>query len=240
MAIECVAAVINARKAPFSGGTLVVLLAMANYADPDGTNIFPSLARLARQCRMTERNVQNCIDRLLEHGVLVLVEHAASRRGVFNEYKIIMPMLRELEGCMICGGVDCQETGCPDQAKSFRVNRRNPQQDHPKNRSRSPEKSSITYRKTRHRPVIDLGVASPRAPERRGDPALWETITTKAEPDLALKLQTWGAAPMLEGDAVVVDFEKDWSERYVLPLRAGLQRALGRPIVFRYAGRVGQ
>lgn len=240
MAIECVAAIINARKAPFSGGTLVVLLAMGNYADPDGSNIFPSLPRLALQCRMTERNVQNCIDRLLEHGVLILVEHSGSRPGVFNRYKIRMDTLRELEGCMVCGGVACREAGCQEQAKSFRVNRRNLQHGQAKNRSLTPEKSSITYRKTRHRPVMDLAPASPRAPERRGDQALWEAIASKSETALVMKLESWGAALAVGGAGVVVDFEKSHAERYVRALRTDVERAVGLPVTFLYAGREGQ
>lgn len=243
MAIECLAAVINARKAPWKGGDLTVLLTMANYADPDGSNIFPSVDRLARSCRMSVRGVQICIGNLLSDTVLRRDEVASGRPGVANLYRIDMARVISFEGCKICGGVACQEKGCSQpstRVQNLRGYGCNPQRGRVQNTTETGAKRSNVYRKTRHRPVIDLGADSPRTAERRGDPALWESITTKSEPGLVLKLQTWGAAPVREGEAVVVDFEKDWSERYVRPLRTDLQRALGVPIVFRYAGRVGQ
>jgi hypothetical protein len=44
----------------------VVLVGLANHADPDGRNAFPSLARLARYTRLSERSVRYALRALEE------------------------------------------------------------------------------------------------------------------------------------------------------------------------------
>lgn len=58
------------------GTDLLVLLAIADAADDDGRNAWPSVATLARKCRVSPRSVQYAIARLSEAGELV-VEHQA-------------------------------------------------------------------------------------------------------------------------------------------------------------------
>jgi hypothetical protein len=48
-------------KSTLSGGPLVVLLMIANHAKTDGTGAWPSVATLAKESRMSERNVRYCI-----------------------------------------------------------------------------------------------------------------------------------------------------------------------------------
>jgi hypothetical protein len=233
------APVIEARRGPWKKADFTVLLMMANYAWPDGTNIFPSVPVMALACRLKERQVQASIKALLKDKVLTLVKRAnesgfGGRRT--NEYAIDMARVQKMQGCKICGGIRCGDKGCAEAPHP----RKKQQGTGAENNRGRVQKTASVYRRTRQRPVIETGAGTPRTAERRGDSALWESIAAKTEPDLALKLQCWGAAPMLEAGRVVIDFEKDWSERYVSPLRADLQSALGMPIVFRYAGRVGQ
>lgn len=49
-------------------GTLVILLALADCAQDDGRNAFPSVETLARKARMSERNARYCLRRLEESG----------------------------------------------------------------------------------------------------------------------------------------------------------------------------
>lgn len=46
-------------------GNLIVLFMVANHAKSDGTGAWPSLSTLAREARMTERQVRRCL-RILE------------------------------------------------------------------------------------------------------------------------------------------------------------------------------
>lgn len=244
MAIEVIVAVLNARKAPWKGGDLAVLLAMANYAHPNGTNIFPSIDRLRRACRLSERSVQGSISALLQDTVLRRVFRASGRPGEFDVYEIDMARLALFEGCSICGGVKCDEAGCPEPptgVQNLRGKGCNPQRQRVQSATETGAKRSAPYRKTRHRPVIETGAGSPRAPERRGDPALWQAMTAGGlEVEALVKLEAFQAEPHLAGDDVVLDFPKGFAERYVLPYRRSVAGALGRPVVFRFAGRVAQ
>ena len=51
-------------------GNLVVLLMVANHARSDGTGAWPSIATLAKECRMSERGVRYCLRELEESGEL--------------------------------------------------------------------------------------------------------------------------------------------------------------------------
>lgn len=84
------------------GSNLLTLLMLANYSDPAGGNIFPSIARLAKDCRMSERGVQYCIKKLKDSGELK--EDGTGVNGV-KRYRIDHAKLRE--GAKIAG---CKET----------------------------------------------------------------------------------------------------------------------------------
>jgi hypothetical protein len=81
--------------APVSEGTLLVLLALADYAGDDGT-AYPSNATLARKARLDERHVRRVIQRLIALE-LIEVDWNAGPRGV-NVYRI------KLEGGHIVRG----------------------------------------------------------------------------------------------------------------------------------------
>ena len=62
-----------------SGGALLVLLAMADFADDQGL-AFPSIGTLARKARLSERQVQRVLAELAAAGELV-VRPGAGRQG---------------------------------------------------------------------------------------------------------------------------------------------------------------
>lgn len=51
-------------------GSFVVLLMIANHAKSDGTGAWPSVSTLAREARMSERQVRNCLRNLEQSGEL--------------------------------------------------------------------------------------------------------------------------------------------------------------------------
>jgi hypothetical protein len=53
-----------------SGGELVVLLAMADWADDEGRKCFPKQVTLAKKARMTDRGVRKCLASLVEKGYI--------------------------------------------------------------------------------------------------------------------------------------------------------------------------
>lgn len=54
----------------------LVLLAMADHADDEGGNAYPSVARLAEKCSVDPRTVQRTLRALEASGLLVVVRHA--------------------------------------------------------------------------------------------------------------------------------------------------------------------
>lgn len=49
----------------------MVLIGLANHADPEECNAFPSVARLVRYTRLSERSVQNALRALEELGLMM-------------------------------------------------------------------------------------------------------------------------------------------------------------------------
>jgi hypothetical protein len=56
--------------AAVEGGTLLVLLAMADWANDDGTGVYPTQETLARKARLGDRQVRNCLAELEDLGYI--------------------------------------------------------------------------------------------------------------------------------------------------------------------------
>ena len=71
------------------GGTeRLVLLALADCANDEGRECWPSIATLARKCRVDERTVQRVIRRLAERGHLLILPSSGGRAA--NRYAVLM------------------------------------------------------------------------------------------------------------------------------------------------------
>lgn len=69
-------------------GQLLVLLAIADNANHDGGNAFPSIAELSRKSRLSQRGVQYALRGLEESGNIV-TSHQAGPGGC-NQYRVVM------------------------------------------------------------------------------------------------------------------------------------------------------
>lgn len=87
----------------YEGATLLVALALAEYADDDGGEIFPKVATLAAKARISERMAQYALKTLRDDNVLVTVKEA--RRGRPAVYKIDLVRVQWLR-CNGCGAID--------------------------------------------------------------------------------------------------------------------------------------
>ena len=66
----------------------LVLIRLADFAADDGTNIFPSVGRVAQDTSLSERAVRTALRRLEEGGALILVAREDSGRHKAREYRI--------------------------------------------------------------------------------------------------------------------------------------------------------
>jgi hypothetical protein len=78
----------------YQGGTLLVLLAMADWAQDDGTRVHPHMETLAKKARLSVRGAQRCVLELKKDGVII--EVVPARRGRATEYKIMLDRVKEL------------------------------------------------------------------------------------------------------------------------------------------------
>lgn len=86
MSIEVMSQV--TQRYPGGGGELLVALALADNAAPDGQRIYPSVDDLAKRARLDRRTVQRHIRKMVTCGWLILVSANSGRRGDTNRYRI--------------------------------------------------------------------------------------------------------------------------------------------------------
>jgi len=75
-------------NSPVGGSERLLLLAIADCANDEGGNAWPSIATLARKCRIDGRTVQRIIRRLADAGHLTVVASAGGRGS--NVYTVVM------------------------------------------------------------------------------------------------------------------------------------------------------
>jgi hypothetical protein len=80
----------------YDGGTLLVLLALSDWAHDDGSRVFPTVDQVAAKARMTVRNVQYALRRLKGDGMLCVVENGIGGRGKPTEYRIDVERVKNL------------------------------------------------------------------------------------------------------------------------------------------------
>ncbi|WP_434615437.1 helix-turn-helix domain-containing protein [Azospirillum sp. B2RO_4] len=104
MSLRAMAAVWESPR-PLDTMTAIVLVRLADFADDHGGGIFPSVKRVAAECRLSPRKVQYILRDLEATGLLVKVadEDPGRRRG--REYRLDLGALSQSpEGCTSCRG----------------------------------------------------------------------------------------------------------------------------------------
>jgi hypothetical protein len=87
MSIQMISAVWE--NSPHESGTLLVQLAMADYANHNG-ECWPAVATLARKARLSDRQVQRCIAELLETKQIEFIRKSTCK-GETNRYRMLVP-----------------------------------------------------------------------------------------------------------------------------------------------------
>lgn len=82
------------RRAQFTErDAMLIALALATYADPDGTRIWPGVKRLTRVCQRSRATVCRCLSELRALGLIECVESgsATGKKGGSDEYRLTFP-----------------------------------------------------------------------------------------------------------------------------------------------------
>lgn len=72
-----------------NGNDRLVLLAIADEADDDGSNSYPSVDRISAKARVNKRTCIRAIQRLEELGELVVIRPDQRGRGHHNRYRVV-------------------------------------------------------------------------------------------------------------------------------------------------------
>lgn len=81
---------------------VAVMICLANFADDDGANCFPGIARIARMTRYSERTVIRVIAQL-ERDSWITVQHGRGR-GVRSEYQVNVALLKTCQAVTFSQG----------------------------------------------------------------------------------------------------------------------------------------
>ena len=73
---------------PAKGGDLLLLLALADFGNDEGSNAWPSVETLADKCRTDRRTVQRMLSRLRDRGLIAVLPNAGP--GGVNRYRLVM------------------------------------------------------------------------------------------------------------------------------------------------------
>lgn len=73
---------------PNGGGEFLTALCLAEHADPDGTNIYPGIRRVAELTQQSERTIQRHIGIMLTIGWLVKTQDGGTAPGVYTAYRM--------------------------------------------------------------------------------------------------------------------------------------------------------
>lgn len=151
----------------YSGGKLLVLLALADWASDDGTHIFPKMATLAHKARLSHRQAQNCIKQLRDDGVLA--EVAVARRGRGTEYRLVIDRVKELHrnNCSAIPSGEADSAKGVQSAASVGVQSTSPPIE-------EPLVEPLENRHSKAREVADAGLPQKRqADPLENFPAIW-------------------------------------------------------------------
>jgi hypothetical protein len=88
LSVRCIDLVLN--RSQHAGTELLMLVVLADYSDDDG-NSYPSVASLARKCRMTHRNANYILGALQASGELRVMKNEGPKGT--NRYRIMLSSL---------------------------------------------------------------------------------------------------------------------------------------------------
>ena len=115
MSVRTMAAVWE--RSQHSGTSLLMLLAIADFADDDG-RAYPSVPTLARKCRMKERNAQYILSELVESAELT-IQRGKGPRGS-NVYRIKLASLGVQHSAPVQYDAPLQQ-GAPEGCNGVRI-----------------------------------------------------------------------------------------------------------------------
>ena len=143
MSIEVIASIFNA-AIPITPVQKYVLIALANYADRAGKNVFPAVKTVMSITGLSRASVQRSIRELQSVGLLILVAHASQHFP--REYRISVDSLGRLPRITSHEGRDPRREEPQREAPQVQTTRRERQARHIERQQRQSEAQSVINR----------------------------------------------------------------------------------------------
>lgn len=165
------------RTCCYQDGCLVLLLAMADHGEDDGTEIYPGLDLLAAKCRSSVRAVQDRLKKLRADGVVKILDPDGNDlpddmtppggRGRKTEYRIDLERVQELHALHQLENPDCEH--CKARAKRASRRRTKGAAARAKGEAGNVKGAAdrSTYRIEPSKPSLNLPPAAARDPDGR-------------------------------------------------------------------------
>lgn len=85
------------------GSELLILLALADFSDDNGENIYPSMQTLAKKSRLSEPQARRVVQNLVKLGLIEITEKGGWQRGRnrSNSYRIKLETLLAARGIIL-------------------------------------------------------------------------------------------------------------------------------------------
>lgn len=154
--------------ATVGGSDLLVLLALADYANDDGTSIYPSMKSLAKRARLSEDQTRRIIHKLIADGVVELVEKGGwtGNRNKSNEYRIILDSAGNLQGGVLA---DCKDGTRVDARTVLAPVQEDPSLDPSLNKTKHNDDNALVRGEVIHAYESNIGVVGPLIGEQLHD-----------------------------------------------------------------------
>ena len=139
---------------PHKGSELLCLLMVANHANAEGREAYPSISKLAKKCRLSERQITRLLHRLEASGALRI--ERATGRGKHHSMTVVMDASPSIKEDNLSPFEAESPTSCHDMLSPFSGERVT---------SRA-EKGDIAPEKPQEQPSYNRPIDSPSPTER--------------------------------------------------------------------------
>lgn len=225
--------------ADLKGSPLIVLLAMADFADDDGSNVYPSRERLAKKARIDVRSVSRILTDLENAKLISVTEMETGQRGRYRNYTIVLENLIPAEflgAFREMGDRKRNETGRQIVPRSKTEGHPAPNRE---TNSTRPGDICVSRIDNHPRPVLNPPLARDAASPEGVDAARrkWATVVTALRGKQSL-LKLIARRVFFEGKTLTVEFTNDLALGAARPLEEEARALLDCPLAFVAAAKV--
>lgn len=217
--------------ADLKGSPLIVLLAMADFADDDGSNVYPSRVTLAQKARVDEKTVSRILTDLENARIITCTEKETGRKGRYRNYTINLENLippEFVEAYRAIHDRSENKTGGQNVPRSKTEGQLAPKRE---TNPDQPGDNLISRIENHPRPVLNPPLARDAGSAEGADAARskWRAVRQAFEGNLVLTTLAMGI-PRLDGEQLIVAFVTPTALEKANAVQAAISLAAGHDV----------